>query len=229
MRLRLNHVLLLIELLNRGARYTYVPVLTKELGKILNSSQQAISKNILELEEEGYIERRKKSKSFNIMVTEKGYEELTKLLIMLNNAINGIKEIEFQGIITKGMGEGAYYISLEGYRKQFIEKLGFDPYPGTLNIKVSNDYIYVKNLLKSYQNNIFIEGFSDGKRTYGWVKCYKAIINNIEGALLILERTHHDASILEAIAPVKILDNANLDYGSTITIKVILEPINRVS
>ncbi len=223
MSLRLKHILLLIELLNRGARYSYVSILTKELGIILNSSQQAISKNILELEEYGYIERRKKGKGFNIRVSEKGYEELNKLSIILRNAINGTKELEFQGIITKGMGEGAYYISLEGYKKQFIEKLGFEPYPGTLNIKISNDYKYIKNLLKT-QSNIFIEGFSDGKRTYGWVKCYKAIINNIEGALLILERTHHDDSILEAIAPVRILDLDKLDHGSIITIKVILEP-----
>ena len=44
--------------------------------------------------------------------------------------------IEFRRKIVSGMGEGAYYMSLKGYRNQFIEKLGYEPYPGTLNVKL---------------------------------------------------------------------------------------------
>ncbi len=221
--MRLQHILLLVELLNRGARYAYIDISTRDLGSLLNISQQAASKHMIELEEQGYIARIKHGKGFRIKVTSKGYDELHKLFIMLKSALEGIKEFEFKGIITKGMGEGAYYISLEGYRKQFIEKLGFEPYPGTLNIRLIDDsYKNAKSILKM-QPSIFIEGFSDGKRTYGWVKCYRASIDGIEGAVLILERTHHDDSILEVIAPVKIMDKINVSYGSMVTVKVRLK------
>ncbi len=224
MELRLKHILLLAELLNRGAKYAYVNISTKDLGNILNRSQQAVSKHLLELEEANYIERVKSGKGFKVRVSEKGYDEIDKLFMILKNALEGIKELEFKGVVTKGMGEGAYYISLEGYRKQFIEKLGFEPYPGTLNIKLIDDtYKNAKNILKM-QPSIFIEGFSDKRRTYGWVKCYKALIDGIDGAVLILERTHHDDTILEVIAPVKITEKIKLDYGSIITVKVKLKP-----
>ncbi len=220
MELRLKHILLLAELLNRGAKYAYVNISTKDLGNIINRSQQAASKHLLELEEANYIERMKSGKGFKVKVSKKGYDEINKLSMILKNALEGIRELEFKGIITQGMGEGAYYISLEGYRRQFIEKLGFEPYPGTLNIKLIDDlYKNAKSILKM-QPSIFIEGFSDKQRTYGWVKCYKALIDGIEGAVLILERTHHDDSILEVIAPVKITDKIKVSHGSIITVKV---------
>lgn len=223
MELRLKHIILLAELLNRGARYAYVDISTKDLGVIINRSQQAASKHLLELEGAHYIERMKGGKGFKVRVTKEGYDELSKLSILLKNALEGIKELEFKGVVTKGMGEGAYYISLEGYRRQFIEKLGFDPYPGTLNIRLIDDtYKNAKSILKM-QPSILIEGFSDNKRSYGWVKCYKALIDGIEGAVLILERTHHDDSILEVIAPVKITEKMKIDYGSVITVKVNLK------
>lgn len=223
MELRLKHILLLAELLNKGAKYAYVNVSTKELGMLLNRSQQAVSKHLLELEEANYIERVKSGKTFKIRVTKKGYDEINKLSMILKNALEGIKELEFKGVVTKGIGEGAYYISLEGYRKQFIEKLGFEPYPGTLNIRLIDDtYKNAKSILKM-QPSIFIQGFRDKNRTYGWVKCYRASIDGIEGAVLILERTHHDDSILEVIAPVKISEKIKADYGSIITVKVKLK------
>ena len=48
--------------------------------------------------------------------------------------------VTLEGTVFTGLGEGAYYISKEAYRKQFTEKLGFEPYPGTLNLKLSTDY-----------------------------------------------------------------------------------------
>ncbi len=40
--------------------------------------------------------------------------------------------IEFEGEVVSGLFEGAYYISKEGYHRQIVEKLGFEPFPGTL-------------------------------------------------------------------------------------------------
>lgn len=217
----MKHILLMIELLNRGGRYNYVSLPSRELGKIINRSQQATSNYLLELERLGYIERAKVSNSrgLNIKVTNKGYEELFNLYQVLRTALEGVRELEFKGKIIKGMGEGSYYISLEGYKKQFIDKLGFEPYPGTLNIKLDDRYKNVKGILRMYPG-IFIEGFRDEKRTYGWVRCYKADIEGIEGAVLILERTHYDDSVIEAIAPVRIMDKLKIDYGSSIKVRV---------
>jgi len=65
---------------------------------------------------------------------------------------------------------------------------------------------------------------TDGKRTYGWVKCFPAKLNNsINCELIILERTHHDDSIIELISKVCIRKTAKLKDGSKVLIKI---PIN---
>ncbi|MEM2650445.1 MAG: DUF120 domain-containing protein, partial [Candidatus Nitrosocaldus sp.] len=150
--------------------------------------------------------------------------EVQGLFIRLKAAIEPLpKVVELAGVAVAGMGEGSYYMSLEGYRRQFLERLGFDPYPGTLNIRLDKIYIDLKRELAIYPA-ITIDGFSDGKRTYGWVKCYTARINDrIDGAMLVLERTHHDESIMEVIAPVKIMDALGLRYGDRIHVKVFLQ------
>lgn len=43
----------------------------------------------------------------------------------------------FTGRVFSGVGEGSFYVSL--YSKKFLEKLGFRPYPGTLNLRLVND------------------------------------------------------------------------------------------
>jgi riboflavin kinase len=221
-KIKMHMLVTLIELLLRGARSNYVNITTTELANSIGKSQQAASKHLLELESNGYIKRMRYGQGFSIKVTEKGYREVYNLFMKLKAVIEPIKVIELVGTVVKGMGEGSYYMSLNGYRLQFISRLGFDPYPGTLNIKLDKMYIDAKQEITKYPP-IIIEGFSDGKRTYGGVRCYRAKMNDtIDGAILIPERTHHDDSILEFISPVKIMD-LGIKHGDKVSIKVNIE------
>lgn len=165
-KVKMHMLVTLIELLLRGARSNYVNITTTELANSIGKSQQAASKHLLELESNGYIKRMRYGQGFSIKVTEKGYREVYNLFMKLKAVIEPIKVIELVGTVVKGMGEGSYYMSLNGYRLQFISRLGFDPYPGTLNIKLDKMYIDAKQEITKYPP-IIIEGFSDGKRTYG--------------------------------------------------------------
>jgi riboflavin kinase len=70
-------------------------------------------------------------------------------------------------------------------------------------------------------DGIKINSFSDGKRTYGWVKCFSARINNsINCELIMLERTHHDNSVIELISKTCIRKNGKLKDGSHVSIKI---------
>jgi len=222
-KVKMHMLVTLIELLLRGARSNYVNITTTELANSIGRSQQAASKHLLELESNGYIKRMRYGQGFSIKVTEKGYREVYNLFMKLKAVVEPVKVIELVGVVVKGMGEGSYYMSLNGYRLQFISKLGFDPYPGTLNIKLDKMYIDAKQEITKYPP-IIIEGFSDGKRTYGGVRCYRAKMNDtIDGAILIPERTHHDDSILEFISPVKIMDTLGIKHGDKVSIKVNIE------
>lgn len=219
-KIKMHTLMTLIELMLRGARNNYIHITTTDLADSIGKSQQAVSTHLLELESKGYIKRMRYGQGFSIKVTERGYKEVYDLFIKLKAVVEPAKAIEFTGKVVKGMGEGSYYMSLNGYRVQFIDKLGFDPYPGTLNIMLDDTCIDVKQEMMKYPP-IMIEGFRDDQRTYGAVRCYKARINgSIDGAVLIPERTHHDDSIVEFVAPVKVMDALGIDYGERVRVTI---------
>jgi riboflavin kinase len=97
-------------------------------------------------------------------------------------------------------------------------KIGYIPFPGTLNIKLNQlqDILQLAEL-----DNIMIDPFSDGKRTYGWAKCFHATLNNsIKCELIRLERTHHDNSVIELISKNNLRKTGRLETGSKVTVKI---------
>ena len=129
--------------------------------------------------------------------------------------------LSITGTITSGMGEGAYYMSMKGYTKQFKSKLGYIPFPGTLNVRL--DKKIHQEAMKQFEtlDGVKIKTFSDGKRTYGWVKCFHATLNNsIKCELIRLERTHHDSSVIELISKNNLRKTARLKTGSKVTLQI---------
>jgi len=109
--------------------------------------------------------------------------------------------------------------------EQFIEKLGFDPYPGTLNLKLTSEYdMKTRSELESYPA-IELDGFEGESRTFGPVKCYPAIINNkAKGAVISALRSHYDSSVLEVIAPRFLRANLQLKDGHKVKIEILILP-----
>jgi riboflavin kinase len=221
--IKLQHIFTMTVLLSRGAQFNFIEITTADLGKDIKRSQQAASRHLLDLENAGFIERLRKGQTFRIKITDRGYSEIESLYSTLKSALESTPvSIDFEGTVVSGMGEGAYYMALEGYRKQFKEKLGFEPFPGTLNVKLIDQiFMNARREIGKYPS-VFINGFSDSKRTYGWVKCYKADINGAinNAAALVLERTHYDDSMLEIIAPVSLKESVGIKNGDKISIKV---------
>ncbi len=222
--LKIQHIITLTQLLSKGARYNFVQLTSSSLGKSVQKSQQTASKYLMELENGGFIERIMKGRKVFVKITNKGYSELVKLHSLLGSSLGTFpSSIELKGEIISGMGEGAYYMSLKGYTKQFKSKIGYIPFPGTLNVK-----LYQKEYLEAIQQFDDLDGrkinsFSDGKRTYGWVKCFPAKLNRtINCQLIRLERTHYDNSIIELISKNSICNTANLKLGSKVSIKIII-------
>ncbi len=222
--LKIKHIITLTQLLSKGARYNFVQLTSSSLGKSLQKSQQTASKYLMELENDGFIKRFMKGRKVFVRITNKGYAELVKLHSHLGSSLGAFSSyIELRGEIVAGMGEGAYYMSLKGYTKQFKSQIGYIPFPGTLNVKLyQKEYVEAIQLLDDFDAKK-IDSFSDGKRTYGWVKCFTAKLNRtINCQLIRLERTHYDNSIIELISKNSICKTANLKLGSKVSIKIII-------
>lgn len=130
-------------------------------------------------------------------------------------------ELTVTGEVFSGLGDAAKYISMPGYMEQFMSKLGFSPYPGTLNLKLlsDSDLKVRKHLITA--GGIGIDGFSDGKRTFGAAKCFRAKVNReTEAAVLLIERTSHDESVMEVISPVNLRYQLALNDGSRIFLTI---------
>lgn len=223
--LKIQHILTLSYLLSKGAKHNYVTITTSSLGKNIKKSQQAASKHLLELEQNQFIERIISGRNISVKITPKGFSEMIKLSSILQKSLDSSpSHIDLKGTLVSGMGEGAYYMSLKGYTQQFKSKIGYVPFPGTLNVRL--DQKIHQEAIKQLETleGVKIKSFSDGKRTYGWVKCFKAKLNNsINCELIILERTHHDDSIIELISKVCMRKTGKLKDGSKVSIKI---PIN---
>ena len=214
----------LLKLAEMGAHRRTSKISTEYLAEKLGTSQQTASRYLIELEHLGWINRSTTSEGCLIKISEGGLKELEKLSGSLHLLLEAAvpPSITLEGLVFTGLGEGAYYISKEIYRKQFIEKLGFDPYPGTLNIKLTSDYdLSSRKELDAYPA-IDVEGFKNSDRTFGVVKCYPVMVENkIKGALILALRSHYDVSVLEIIAPVCLRRHLNLKDGQKLKVEVI--------
>lgn len=223
----LRHVFTLLKLAEMGAHRRTAKISTEYLAEKLGTSQQTASRYLIELDKKRWIERNITPEGCLIKITEQGVKELRMLYSNLRYLLEAAypPSITLEGIVFTGLGEGAYYISKEQYRKQFIEKLGFDPYPGTLNLKLKSDYdVKTRSELEAYPA-IEIEGFKNEDRTYGPVKCYPVIIENkTKGALVLALRSHYDASVIELIAPVFLRKHLGLKEGHKVKVEVLTLP-----
>ena len=220
--LKTQHLLTLAHILSKGGKHNFVNITTSSLGREIGKSQQSASLHLKELELGGFIERIQSGRKQSIKITSKGFVELSTLHNLLSKLISkSPNSLSIIGTITSGMGEGAYYMSMKGYTKQFKSKLGYIPYPGTLNVQLKEKkFSEAISQLSNYEG-VKINSFSDGKRTFGWVKCFKAKINNkIDCELILLERTHHDTTIVEFIAKTNIRKSLKIGNKSNVKIKI---------
>tara|TARA_B100001750_G_scaffold175575_1_gene143775 strand:- start:1076 stop:1738 length:663 start_codon:yes stop_codon:yes gene_type:complete len=210
----------LIQLLLLGAK-TPIELSTYNLAKSIDKTQQTASQHLLFLEKNNLIFRYKIDGNDVIKISDSGLDYLKSVNQQITSAFDDNIPSILSGTLFSGLGEGAYYISLSGYKKQFISKLGFEPYPGTLNLKIS-DVIHKQFFDKLSKNDgILIEGFTDKKRTYGNVKCFPCTINsNIQGSIIVIERTHHDRSVIELISPIFLRKKLKLNDGDEVSVKV---------
>jgi riboflavin kinase len=179
----------------------------------------------LHLECQGLIERKKLRNKSAIKLTSIGKEALTTYYSELKSAIESKKlELIFHGTLFEGLGEGAYYVGLGGYSVQFKKLLGFVPFPGTLNLKLTSPLEIDQKRQLQFWTGLQVLGFENGKRTYGPAKCFLAVVaGKYKGAVLVIERTHYDETVIEIISPTNIRKALKLKDGDPVSVRVRLD------
>ncbi|NJE48687.1 DUF120 domain-containing protein [Thermococcus sp. 9N3] len=210
----MKNIKLLVSLARRGAVGKMTRVTVRELADELEVSPQTVLRLLREMEEEGLIERNVEGKKTLIEVTPEGASFLQRLCDEISKALStGV----IVGEVVSGLGEGAYYV--RQYAPLIREYLGFEPYPGTLNVRV----LFPKTVFDALCNArpVIIPGFTKEGRTFGDVKAYRVRIDGIEGAIVIPSRTVHPPKIAEIVAPVNLRKKLGLNDGDRIRIEVV--------
>ena len=212
----------LYHLLTKGAGARPVRISTTALSKSLGCSQQSASRHLRLLGEMGLISRRIEADGSLLKITERGLDALGEVYHGLKRHLEGeeAESFVFEGRVFSGLCEGAYYLSLPGYRNQIKEKLGFDPYPGTLNLRISEEDVERRKRLERLPS-IRIEGFRDVGRGFGGARCYPLTVNDeVEGALIIADRSSYRYDVMEIISPIYLRGHFKLEDGDWVRIRI---------
>ena len=203
-----------------GGMDDYVAVSSRELGDTLEMSQQSASKRILELLDQGLIVRDLGARKQRIKLTPAGIDALKKEYNEYRRIFELTDHITIHGSVKDGMGEGGYYIGQKGYVDQFVDKLGFKPYSGTLNVCVDKEDVGKLDVIRGTAG-IYINGFTDEGRSFGAVIAYKAKIKNIDCSVVVPERSHY-VDVIEIICQYHLRRTLSIGTGDRVDVRVSL-------
>jgi len=100
--------------------------------------------------------------------------------------------------------------------KQITEKIGFVPYPGTLDVRLSEESVTLKKTLakESGVDIVPAAGFRRGK-------CFRAVFKTEQScALIVPEAPGYPENLIEIIAPENLREKFHLSDGETVEVTV---------
>ncbi|MEA3558536.1 MAG: DUF120 domain-containing protein [Candidatus Thermoplasmatota archaeon] len=210
--------LVLLELSHLGALERFVNITTIDMGELLGVSQQSASIYLNHLESGNLIERVRKKDGSSIRITKEGMDLLLGLYGQLRSVFDSPRRIDVKGHLSRGLGEGAYYLSQYQYKEQLIEYFNIDPFEGTLNVELSKRNSPVLDLLRKGAG-VKISGFQSQGRSFGSCICYPCTVNGKGGVIMIPNRTLH-METLEVVSNVKLRDELNLRDGDDVIVSI---------
>ncbi|MGP8077038.1 MAG: DUF120 domain-containing protein [Thermoplasmata archaeon] len=181
-----------------GGDHTAVVFTSREVGERIGVSQQAADRYLLALEAKGLVTRSMAQRRQRLLLTPAAMELLRNEYHGYRRIFEGPAKVALAGKVSSGLGEGRYYLSQPGYVIQFTERLGYSPYPGTLNVRVGAEALRKASLVSEW-SGIRIDGFHASGRTFGGATCFPARMNGHPCHLIHPDRTHYK-DVIEFIA-----------------------------
>ncbi len=124
-------------------------------------------------------------------------------------------KIEVEGRIFTGRGEGRKYVELEWVKQQVKEKLGFDPYPGTLNLRLNE---------KDVKHRVLLESGAELRLCHSQGYCtgllFKAALDGMACGVVIPQVEDYPDDVLEVVASVNLKQKLRLRDDDLVTVTV---------
>ncbi|TRO46772.1 CTP-dependent riboflavin kinase [Candidatus Bathyarchaeota archaeon] len=128
-----------------------------------------------------------------------------------------MKRIQLEGLVFAGEGGGKKFLELPWVKRQITEKLGFTPYPGTLNLKLVGESRKRRKLLGKTPAEKICPA-----KDYCSGALFKAFIDILECGIVIPDVPDYPNDLLEVISSVNLRKTLLLKDGDKVTITVSL-------
>jgi CTP-dependent riboflavin kinase len=130
-------------------------------------------------------------------------------------------EEELRGRLVSGIGRGKHFTRMEWAHRQFVEKLGIAPFPGTVNLIVDDDPQSMEawKRLKATPG-VRIDNPNAGPQDCH-ARCYPVSIDGrIDAAIVLPEFTGYSPAQIEIIAAIEVRDALDIDDGDSLRIEI---------
>ena len=128
------------------------------------------------------------------------------------------EHLVLSGTVVSGARKAAFFTQLDWVRSQCLHHLGFEPFPGTLNLRLAEqDESSASRVLNLPGLPLLppAEASCAGR-------VYPVSIGAIPGAIVVPEETVriHDSGVLEILAPVSLREALHLEDGDRVSLAV---------
>ena len=125
---------------------------------------------------------------------------------------------EISGRVVTGAGKAAQFTQLDWVQEQCYTKLGFRPYPGTLNLEVAEKCLPVVDVLRREEGIRLVPPDPE----FCAATVLPLSVGTVSGALIVPEASVniHGRNIIEVLAPVRLKDALGLNEGERITLEI---------
>ena len=122
------------------------------------------------------------------------------------------------GKIVSGIKQGAFFTQLDWVQEQCLEKLGFKPFPGTLNMELANENMAVIEAMQAQEGIELVP--PDSTFCSGFV--FPVTVEGISGAIVApaADVRVHAKNIIEIISPIGLKDALAVEDGDWVTLTI---------
>lgn len=116
-----------------------------------------------------------------------------------------------------GKGEGAMFITLPWVAKQIKEKLGFVPFPGTLNLKLTENSRKTREVLDRSSGIEILPAFG-----YRNGRFFRAKLKRLDCAIVVPDVLDYPKDLIEIISSENLRRLLQLTDGSKVEVQVLI-------
>jgi riboflavin kinase len=121
------------------------------------------------------------------------------------------------GVVFSDLGRAAAFMAVDRVQASLSDKLGFAPYPGTLNLRLETESMIAA--WRQIQRSSGIEiGAPDA--TFCRARCFLVEIEGKhQGAVILPEVENYPVDKIEVVAPVRLKDALKVSDGRPVTLE----------